>query len=86
MKVVQSLFIPIFLKLVQEIISPQKNPEMFGNILLQMYRYFQEYEYKETFKSELVWNEYKSFILKAANHSDLTLSDPDIYGLVQSLG
>lgn len=85
-KVIRSLFIPIFQKLIHEIISPQNNPEMFGNILLQMYRYFQEYEYKETFKSELVWNEYKSFILKSVNHSDLAFSDPDIYGLVQSLG
>ncbi|WP_416828361.1 GT4 family glycosyltransferase PelF [Ectobacillus polymachus] len=85
-KVVQRLFIPIFQKLIYEIISPKKNPEAFGHILLQMYQYFQEYEYKETFKSELVWNEYKSFMLEAVNNPELKFADPDIYGFVQSLG
>lgn len=85
-KVIRSLFLPLFKELILEIISPQKNPEHFGNILYELYKYFQEYEYKETFKSELVWNHYKSSILEWIQNPTLKLIQPDIYGLIQSLG
>src|SRR5690242_17550284 len=55
-KVITNLFLPLFKKLIFEIINPKKEPEHFGIILHQLYQYFQEYEYKETFKSEIVWD------------------------------
>lgn len=85
-KVVKLLFLPIFHELIQEIISPQKNPEKFGVILHRMYKYFQEYEYKETFKSEIVWDIYKKLILDAIKIPEMKLTQPNIYGLIQSLG
>ncbi|NRD77981.1 GT4 family glycosyltransferase PelF [Bacillus sp. BRMEA1] len=85
-KVIKNLFLPLFKELILEMISPEKNPEHFGVILHQLYKYFQEYEYKETFKSELVWNHYKSFILEWMDDPALKLTQPDIYGLIQSLG
>ncbi|MDF2558049.1 MAG: mshA 6 [Bacillales bacterium] len=85
-KVIQAIFIPLFKKLIYEIISPNKNPEQLGDTIHQLYKYFQEYEYKETFKSEIAWNTYKELILEAIKIPELKVSQPDIYCLIQSLG
>lgn len=79
-------FLPLFRELVDEIIAEVKNPHRFANILLGLYHYFQTYEYKESFKSEMVWETYKQIILTAAADQSTGLSQPDIYGMVQSLG
>lgn len=79
-------FLPLFRELISEIIADVKNPKRFGEVLLELYYYFQTYEYKASFKSEEVWETYKSMILTAAADQSTGLSQPDIYGLVQSLG
>ena len=79
-------FIPLFQELVYEIIAEVKDPRRFANILLGLYHFFQTYEYKESFKSEIVWDTYKKIILTAAADQSTGLSQPDVYGLVQSLG
>lgn len=83
---IQRGFIPVFEEVVREIISVKKDPYKFANLLLEMYRYFQTYEYKVTFKSEQTWNVYKAIILEAAMKGDSSLAQPDIFGLNQSLG
>jgi polysaccharide biosynthesis protein PelF len=85
-KIIRTLFLPLFQKLIHEVILPNKNPQYFGEILYQLYLYFQEYEYKESFKSEIIWNEYKKLILQWCNDTENGLEKPDIYGLIQSLG
>lgn len=85
-QLIEALFIPLFKELIQEIISPKKNPEKFGITIVQLYRYFQEYEYKETFKSEITWNTYKKLILESVEDPEYKLTQPDIYALIQSLG
>jgi len=85
-KVIESLFIPLFKDLIQEIISPRNNPVELGRTILQMHRYFQDYEYKETFKSEITWTSYKKLILDSAKNPEYKLMQPDVYGLIQSLG
>lgn len=85
-QLIEAQFIPLFKDLIQEIISPNKNPEKLGMTIHQMYKYFQEYEYKETFKSELAWNTYKKIILDSTESSEYRLTQPDIYGMIQSLG
>lgn len=84
--IIKTFFIPLFIELIEELISPNKNPQQLGKTMLHLYRYFQEYEYKETFKSELAWNTYKKLILDYAKQPQYNLSQPDIYGLIQSLG
>lgn len=79
-------FLPLFRELIAEVISEVKDPQRFGETLLALYYYFQTYEYKSSFKSELVWETYKEMILTAASDQSSGLSQPDIYGLVQSLG
>jgi glycosyltransferase involved in cell wall biosynthesis len=85
-KVIKGLFLPLFKELIFEIISIEKDPEKFGMILFQLYKYFQEYEYKQTFKSELVWNTYKSLVLEWIHDPSLKLVQPDMFSLIQSLG
>lgn len=84
--VIREQFLPLFRELVEEIIGEVKNPHRFASLLLHLYHYFQTYEYKTTFKSEIVWDVYKEMILSAASDQSSGLSQPDIYGLVQSLG
>jgi glycosyltransferase involved in cell wall biosynthesis len=79
-------FIPLFRELITEIISLDKDPFRLGRILLQLHLYFQQYEYKVTFKSEQTWNTYKDLILAAVEKKGLQLDSPDVYGLNQSLG
>ncbi|WP_123039447.1 GT4 family glycosyltransferase PelF [Cohnella candidum] len=83
---VKAHFIPLFIQLIQEIVRPDKNPLRFSATLLDMYLYFQEYEYKNTFKSKAVWDEYKAFILNYSADPRNHLAQPDVYGLTQSLG
>ena len=83
---IEALFIPLFKDLLDEVINPVKNPEKFGETIVQLYRYFQVYEYKETFKSEVTWDTYKKIVLNFAKNPDYKLTQPDIYGLIQSLG
>jgi len=83
---IEELFIPLFKDLITEIISPIKNPEKLGMTIFHLYKYFQEYEYKETFKSELTWFTYKQLTLDASNNPEFKLTQPDVYGLIQSLG
>ena len=85
-QLIEALFIPLFKDLIVEIISPIKNPEKLGITIVQLYRYFQEYEYKETFKSELTWHAYKQLILDSSENPEFKLTQPDVYGLIQSLG
>jgi polysaccharide biosynthesis protein PelF len=85
-KVIKAYFLPLFKQLIKEIIIPNKNPKYFGEVLYQLYLYFQEYEYKESFKSEEVWNVYKEYILESTRNLENGIDQPDIYGLIQSLG
>ncbi|MBB3108752.1 glycosyltransferase involved in cell wall biosynthesis [Paenibacillus phyllosphaerae] len=83
---VREHFLPLFTAMIEELIAEVKNPYRFADILLGLYLYFERYEYKATFKNEQVWAHYKKMILKAASDKRTGLSQPDIYGLVQSLG
>lgn len=85
-KVVKEKFIPLFSDLIKEIISLDKNPHRFGQILYELNQYFNHYEYKESFKAEITWDVYKELILSSCKENRHHLPEPDIYGLIQSLG
>lgn len=85
-KVVKDKFIPLFTDLIKEIISLKKDPLRFGQILYELNQYFSHYEYKESFKSEITWDVYKDIILSSCKDNRHHLPEPDIYGLIQSLG
>ncbi len=82
---IRERFVPLFTEMVEEIIAEKKDPHKFANTLLELHQYFEEYEYKVSFKSEITWKQFKEIILKKVN-SDPKLKHPDVFGLIQSLG
>lgn len=85
-RVIRDKFIPLFIELIKEVVSYDKNPKNFGNTLYQLYNYFEEYEYKKSFKSQITWNTYKSLIRELAKNKDEKLDLPGTYALINSLG
>lgn len=85
-KTVKELFIPLFTDLIQEIVSLEKNPIQFGQTLLALYRYFQEYDFKQSFKNERTWDTYKKIIQETVDNPKNRFGQPDIYCLIQSIG
>ncbi|UOF89031.1 GT4 family glycosyltransferase PelF [Fodinisporobacter ferrooxydans] len=83
--VIRQMFLPLFKELILEIISEENHPQYFGQILSSLHLFFQEYEYKEAFKSELTWNTFKEIILDAVASQKYRLTQPDVYGLIQTL-
>ncbi|WP_078409071.1 GT4 family glycosyltransferase PelF [Priestia abyssalis] len=85
-KVIRTRFLPLFHELIVHILSVEKNPLELGGVLLELHRFFQEYEYKVSFKSELTWSVFKKLVIEKANEKNFPISQPDVYGLIQSLG
>ncbi|MFD0697140.1 GT4 family glycosyltransferase PelF [Paenibacillus sp. GCM10027628] len=83
---IKEKFIPLFTELIQEIVSLEKKPIQFGQTLLSLYHYFQEYDFKLSFKSELTWDTFKRIIRKTVDDPKNRFGQPDIYCLIQSLG
>lgn len=85
-KVIGELFIPLFKELIEEVLAVDKNPVRLGNTLFALNQYFQTYEYKNTFKSEIAWNSFKRIVLEYAAKESNKLATPNVYALIQSLG
>lgn len=62
-KIIVEKFIPLFRHLIRQTFQPDRDLLRTGEVFHQMYHYFQEYDYKETMRSELVWEAYKKEIL-----------------------
>ena len=84
--VVSKKFIPLFKALILEILSIEKNPQKLGEIFYELYLYFQNYEYKKSFKSEITWEVYKELVSDFASDAENSIDAPSIYALIQSLG
>lgn len=83
-RVIEDEFVPLFESFLRGIIEPQHSPIEFGNTLSLMHTFFERYEYKKSFKSESVWRVFKRMI--QAWVAEKELPEPDVYGLMQSLG
>ena len=85
-KAIKNDFLPLFIDLTREILNYEKNPKRFGKTLHELYQYFQKYEYKKSFKSELTWDLYKHHILNFSKDRENNLFVPGIFSIIQSLG
>ncbi len=85
-KVIQREFIPLFKELIEEIVSIDKNPLKFGNVLFEIHKYLRDYDYKNSFKSEMAWKVFKSTVLEHSADSRNKLAMPSVFDLTQSLG
>jgi glycosyltransferase involved in cell wall biosynthesis len=79
-------FIPLFQELIQEILKPIKDPRRLGQVLVELYLYFQEYDYKKSFKAGHTWEVYKQFIREFTGREENKIAQPTVFDLVQSLG
>lgn len=85
-EIVSHTFLPLFLELIEEIISLDKNPAHFAAVLHKLYRFCLKFDYTNSFKSQLVWDVFKEHILSAAGNQRNKLPWPSVFELIQSLG
>lgn len=85
-RVIKERFVPLFLELMKEIVHYEKHPEKMGQTLFKLYQYFQEFEYKKSFKSEITWNAYKDFIVEYTTNKENHMQSPGSYSIIHSLG
>ncbi|MCS7229686.1 MAG: GT4 family glycosyltransferase PelF [Candidatus Kryptonium sp.] len=62
-RVVLRKFIPIFVEFLSSLMNPFSDPEECAGYIWLMHRYFSEYDYKQTFRSFVVWQEFKRFVV-----------------------
>ncbi len=79
---IRDLFLPAFEQFLRGVASDE--PGQIGEALARMYRYFRTYDYQTTFKSQDVWEVYKTWVLGAARRDFWT--EPTIFEAVQGLG
>ncbi len=63
-EIIEKKFIPLFRKLIQQILSPDEQYVLLADVFHRMYRYFLVYDYKETFRSEIVWETFKKQVME----------------------
>jgi glycosyltransferase involved in cell wall biosynthesis len=85
-RVVKEHFIPLFSELVDEILSNEKDASRFGKVLLGLYKYFREYEYKNSFKCQLTWEVFKQKVCDYTSVGSNRMAQPNVYSLIQSIG
>ncbi|NPV52522.1 MAG: GT4 family glycosyltransferase PelF [Firmicutes bacterium] len=85
-EVVREHFLPLFRDMVEEILSPLKSGKKLGRTLHEMYRYFREYDYHRTLKSQILWDAFKQMIIVRAQQGQDGLEMPNIFDLIQSMG
>lgn len=81
---VQEHFLPLFRELITELLATEKKPFQLGQILYNLHHYFQEYDYRVSFKSEIAWNTFKAITLEHIEKGNL--ADTSAFDLIQSLG
>lgn len=84
--VIHDRFLPLFDELVGQVLSEQKDAGTMGRILLGLYEFFQEFDYKVAFKSALTWERYRQLISATVDAAGSSYKEPDLYSLIQSLG
>ncbi len=84
-KAISKYFIPYFKILIEDILSVKKDPEKFGDAVFGLYNYFQKYEYKKSFKSQVTWNIYKELTSKYIIDAHNKLPQAGVYSMIQTL-
>ena len=67
-------FVPLFRPLLEHIVSPDFEPEYFGQLLYQLHLYFRDHDYRATFRTRTVWETFRDVILTECG-VDLSLEE-----------
>lgn len=70
-KIIKKKLIPLFKKLIKQILQPDEQFTSMAYVFLMMYRYFQIYDYKETFKARIVWETFKDEVITIYNENEV---------------
>jgi len=83
-EVVERSLLPELLHLMHEVRSPVPQVETVGLALAAMHRHFQLFDYRQTFKSPVVWNAFRDFLQVGAEAG--AWPEPSVFEAVQALG
>lgn len=85
-KIVITHFLPLFKDMIQEILCMDKDPVKFANILYDLFCFFKQYDYRNSFKDEIVWAAFKDLIFGYTVDPNYKLPQPSVFDIIQSLG
>ncbi len=85
-EIIETEFLPLFLEVIDEFIAKKKDPVRLGKVLLKMHFFFERYEYRVAFKSDIVWENFKQKIIEKSREPGSGLDEPSIFSMIQSLG
>lgn len=81
---VEQTFIPAFQEFLNQLLTRAQDPEVLGQALASMHRYFQGYDYQVTLKTEVVWTTFRTWLLQGAQQG--YWEEPTVFECVQALG
>lgn len=81
---VEQTFIPMWTELLNQVAHQGGAPDVLGQVLVGMYRYFRHYDYLITLKSPAVWRVFNEWIAK--NTRDSLWEEPTVFETVQAAG
>jgi len=82
--VISREFLPLLRRLVGVIVADETDAQLAGETLYAMYRYFREFDYNATFKSQLVWEAFcEEALARAAQRGPATF--PSLFELTEAL-
>ena len=90
--IISSIFLPLLRQMVRLIYVSDSNGQAnggaasqpLGEVIYEMYRYFQEFDYNDTFKSQLVWEAFVEEALDEISRRD-NQPTPAIFDLTEAL-
>jgi glycosyltransferase involved in cell wall biosynthesis len=84
--IIEARFLPLFQQFLNYIITARPVDDSAASILLSMYRYFRAFDYRETFRSQLVWESFKEQIRHRFAHQPAEIDNtPVVADMINSL-
>lgn len=79
---VQQKFIPAFEAFLLHILNPEHASEDASEVLLKLYQYFQRYDHRRTFQTELTWSTFKRVALE---HGSMGAREPSLSEMTDAM-
>jgi polysaccharide biosynthesis protein PelF len=85
-KIIENEFVPLFRQLIKQIIQPANQFSTMAKVFHQMYRYFQRFDYKETFKAQAVWETFKNEVFSYYEENETETEEmPSAYDITTTM-
>ena len=87
-EVIEAEFVPLFRKFLRGMLDKDGDVSGYGELICELYRYFQTYDYKVTFRAEPVWELFKEEMLRPYREKPDEFSEhirPCLFDLTTSL-